>query len=79
MLSYTISYMEILPGGLKERKKEDRIIYALVQLDGTDTHMLVELRNLFEEDVKVGMRICAVWVDEPKGALSDISHFIPVK
>ena len=77
ILSYTISHMDILPGGLKERKKEDRIIYALVQLDGTDTHIFVEVRNSSEQEVKIGMRVRAVWVDEPKGTLGDISHFVP--
>ena len=78
VITYTVSYTDVSPGGLKDLAPEERRIFALIQLDATDTHFLTELKEVSEQEVEVGMRVQAVWVDEPQGHLSDLAYFIPV-
>lgn len=57
------------------------LITATVKLDGADTTFLASIKNVDPQDILtekinlVGMRIRAVWADEPAGQLSDIDHF----
>jgi uncharacterized OB-fold protein len=48
-----------------------------VLLDGVDTHLLSELKGASEDEVRVGMRVRAVWADPTRGALGDLAHFVP--
>lgn len=54
------------------------VIFALVRLDGADTAILHYLENVNHEKVKIGMRVRAVFAEERKGRMQDISHFEPV-
>ena len=47
--------------------------WALIKLDGADTPML----HAVDAPVKTGDRVHAHWVDEPVGAITDISYFSP--
>jgi uncharacterized OB-fold protein len=69
----------VAPGGLRDLAPEERRFFALIQLDAVDTHFLTELKEVSEGEISVGMRVKAVWVDEPQGALSDIAHFVPAE
>ena len=77
VLSYTVAYAGVAPGGLRHLSEEERATYILVLLDDVDTHFLSELKGATEKEVSVGMRVRAVWADETDGALSDLSHFVP--
>gem|GEM_PF-432712 len=79
VITFTVSYTDVSPGGLRELSPEERRIFALVQPDSVDTHLLVELKECGEDEVHVGMRVQAAWVEEPQGVLADLSHYIPVK
>ena len=79
VITYTVTYTDVQPGGLRELSPEERRIFALVQPDSVDTHLLMELKDCREEEVHVGMRVRAVWVDEPQGVLADLSHYEPVR
>ncbi len=61
------------------KDKKVPVIWALVKLDGADTAMLHYLDEVKLEDVKIGMRVKAVFSGERKGTIRDISHFKPVK
>ncbi len=79
VISYTVAYTGVGPGGLRDLEEKERNIFILVRLDYVDTHLLSELRESTEDEVHVGMRVQAVWADETRGALSDLSHFVPVR
>jgi len=78
IITYTVIYTDVSPGGLRELSPEERRIFVLVQLDGVDTHILLELEESSEDEVHVGMRVQASWADEPQGVLADLACFKPV-
>jgi uncharacterized OB-fold protein len=47
--------------------------WALIKLDGADTALL----HAVDGAVKTGDRVHAHWVDDPKGAITDIAYFSP--
>ncbi len=77
VISYTVAYTRVAPGGLVDLSEEERQIFVLVLLDGVDTHLLSELKGASEDEVRVGMRVRAVWADRTRGALGDLTHFVP--
>lgn len=53
------------------------VIYALVKLDGADGSLLHVLGDVNPSEVKVGMRVKAVFAGERTGNILDIEHFAP--
>lgn len=52
-------------------------IYALVRLDGADTDLFHLLGGLSPGDVRIGMRVRAVFRGKRQGNILDIQHFTP--
>lgn len=50
-------------------------ISAMIQLDGADSWFVGAVYGIEAEDFKIGMRVKAVWADEPAGSLTDIERF----
>lgn len=57
--------------------KKPPYVLALIQLDGADTPLAHILECGEIDDARVGMRVRAVFADEPKDNILDISHFEP--
>ena len=55
------------------------LIPVFVKFDGTDSNVGTELLNTDPKDAYVGLRVQAVWVDKPQGALSDLLGVEPIK
>jgi hypothetical protein len=55
------------------------VIFGLIKLDGAGTCMLHVLDEVKPEELKIGMRVVAKFSDKPKGHISDIEYFKPVK
>jgi hypothetical protein len=53
------------------------LAYALIQLDGADTAFIHLLGEVDLQQIKTGMRVEAVFADEPKGNILDIRYFKP--
>lgn len=53
--------------------------YALgiIQLDGADTGICHLLGEVSQEDIRIGMRVQAVFKDQRKGNILDIAYFKP--
>jgi hypothetical protein len=49
--------------------------YGLIKLDGASTHLSHLIRGIPEDQLKVGMRVRAVWAEARKGDLFDILYF----
>ncbi len=53
-------------------------ILALIKVDGADTPFAHIVLGLAPEDVKVGMRVKAVYAAETTNSIRDLDHFEPV-
>lgn len=51
---------------------------GLIQLDGADTALVHYLGGVDPDEVKVGMRVCAVLAEQREGNIWDIRYFKPV-
>jgi len=58
--------------------KKTPYVLALIKLDGADTPFAHVLECGDTANAKIGMKVKAVFADEPKDSLLDISHFEPV-
>lgn len=73
LLTWTTVYLPF-PG----QPTEPPYTYGLIKLDGADTifsHLIKGFKD--EKELKVGMRIQAVWNENRKGDLYDIMYFKP--
>jgi len=72
LISYTIVYQpeDIHP-------VESPFAYGMIQLDGADTSLAHMLGEVDFEDIKIGMRVKAVFKDERVGDIRDIKYFRP--
>ena len=54
------------------------LIPTFVRFDGADANIVTELCNADPKDVFIGMRVKAIWAEEPQGQLSDLVGVEPV-
>ena len=54
------------------------LIPCMVKLDGSDSFVQTMLLNVDPKEVRVGMRVRAVWAKETKGQLSDLEGVEPI-
>lgn len=73
VMSYAVDMADIRGNPLDQVR-----ISAMIKLDGCDTWFTGTIENIDWRDMKIGMRVKCIWVDEPQGKLSDIDHFEPV-
>jgi len=74
--TYTVAHIDLDGNRLKEP-----IIYAMVKIDGTDGGLVHKLGEVEPEDVKISMKVEAVFKEkaERTGSINDIKYFKPVK
>lgn len=60
-------------------KAEVPFIYGIIQLDGADTGMTHFLGEVDHEDLKIGMRVEAVFRKVREGNILDIQYFKPIR
>jgi uncharacterized OB-fold protein len=74
LLTYTIvRYSEPLI-----QPREPPFAYGIIKLDGADTGMVHFLGEVDFDKIKVGMRVKAVFNENPEGNYLDIKYFKPV-
>ena len=54
------------------------VIYGIIQLDGADTGLVHMLGEVDPEQLRVGMRVQAVFSDERVASIMDIKYFKPL-
>jgi len=52
--------------------------YGMIKLDGADNFFMHMVDGIPLDDIRVGMRVKAVWNDEPRGDFYDIEYFKPI-
>ncbi len=57
--------------------KQPPYVLALIQLDGADTPVAHVLECGDVANARIGMRVKAVFAEEPRNNLLDIAHFVP--
>ena len=72
-----IAGIDVIAAGIL--KEGEQIILAIVRFDGASSVLVLPLLNIKPEDVRVGMRVKAVWAEEPKGALADLLGVEPAE
>ena len=71
--NFTVAHVDIREKDLKEPR-----IIGLIRLEGADTCMPGEIKGVAPDKMKTGLKVKAVWADERKGRVKDISHYAPV-
>ena len=73
--TYTIAHLDE-----DGKPSEKPVIYALIKFDGVKGGLIHKLGEVKPENVKVGMRVKAVWKpkEEREGNITDILYFKPV-
>ena len=70
VMSYTVEMADV-----RGNPRDEFLISAMIKLDGADSWFVSTVKGIDWQEFKVGMRVKAVWVDEPAGSLSDIENF----
>jgi hypothetical protein len=76
LVNYTVAHVDHRGNDLSAPK-----ILGMVKLQGggqKSTPIFGEIKGVALDQVKVGMKLAAVWAAEPQGELTDLSHFQPV-
>ena len=74
LLTYTIVHYP-----LPIHPAEPPFAYGIVQLDGADTGLTHLIGEVDGQDLKIGMRVQAVFKEERQGNILDIKYFRPVQ
>ena len=73
LLTYTVNFAPTAA-----QPVESPIIYGIVQLDGATTGFVHMLGEVDLEDLRIGMRMQAVFQPEPKASILAIKYFKPL-
>jgi len=68
----------VLMADMRGNPVDTERVSAQIKLDGADTWLGGTIEGIDWHDVKIGMKVKAVWADNPEGKLSDIDHFEPL-
>jgi len=76
VFTYTVAYINLEGAKLKQPT-----IYAMIKIDDTDGGLIHKLEGVNPEEVKIGMKVEAVFKPKEKreGSINDIKHFKPTK
>jgi uncharacterized OB-fold protein len=73
VLTYSVEY-----GPKPTQPVDPPIVYGIIKLDGADTGLVHILGEVDLEQVRVGMRVQAVFSDERVASIMDIKYFKPL-
>lgn len=72
VVNFTVAHVDV-----KGARRDKPIAIGLVKLDGAYTAMFGQIEGISPDDVKVGLKVKAVWAEQTKGHVKDL-HFEPV-
>jgi uncharacterized OB-fold protein len=58
---------------------EPPLVYGIIQLDGADTGLVHMLGEVEPEQLRIGMRVQAVFKEERVASILDIKYFKPLE
>ncbi len=71
--NYTIGHVKITKGLMEP--VEEPVVLGMIQLDGTNSLLVSEIRGVDPKQVKKGLRVKAVWKESPEGKFDDLAYF----
>ena len=71
--TYTISWVD-----LDGSRLEEPVILALVKFDGVYGGIVHKVEEVSADDVKIGMKVSAVFKEKREGSILDIKYFKPI-
>ena len=74
--NFTITHYKVNDRGVRKVKKPQ--IIGMINIDGSDTHIVYRLLNIEPEDLKIGMKVKIEWEEKTNGAPSDIKGFVKI-
>ncbi|MBU1671223.1 MAG: OB-fold domain-containing protein [Actinobacteria bacterium] len=73
VMSYCIEMADVRGNPMDEHR-----VSAMIKFDGADTWFIGTVHGIDPMDVKIGMKVKAIWKDVTEGNLGDIQRFEPV-
>lgn len=73
IMSYCIEMADVRGNPMEEHR-----VSAMIKFDGADTWFIGTVHGIDPMDVKIGMKVKAIWKDVTEGNLGDIQRFEPV-
>jgi len=74
----TLTTYSIVYGSQPYYPSEPPFIYGVIQLDGADTGLVHLISDVDPQQVRVGMRLRAVFKEKRVGSVLDIKYFKPI-
>lgn len=72
LINFTVAHQKV-----NGARREQPIVIALVMLEGADTAVFGELRGVEPAAVATGLKVKAVFADQPGITVASLSHFAP--
>jgi hypothetical protein len=73
LLTYTVCHQRN-----RVQPMETPLVYGIIQLDGADTGFVHMLGEIEPEQLRIGMRVQAVFKEKRKASILDIKYFKPL-
>jgi len=77
LVNFTVGHVKIETGEVKDAGEP--YIVGMIKLDGADSLITGLVKGVDPKGLKPGIRLKAVFADEPKGTVKDLAHFTPVE
>ena len=71
--NFTIGHVTIEEGEIKDLNQP--VIIGMVRLDNAQSLLTARITGIKPEECKTGIRVQAVWKDQPEGTVKDLDHF----
>jgi len=76
VLTYNTVYYDTRTQAIQPKKPP--FVHAVIQLDGANTGLVHFIDQYHAQDLRIGMKVEAVFKEERTGSILDIDHFRPV-
>jgi len=75
--TFTVGRVKVAAGEIKDA--DEPYVIGMIKLDGADSLLSATVKGIDPDNLKPGIRLKAVFSDEPKGTTADLSYFEPVE
>lgn len=70
VMSYCVELADV-----RGNPREEPQISAMIELDGANSWFVGAVKGIDPDDFHIGIKVKAIWTENPVGSLSDIEHF----
>ncbi len=73
LVHFTVAHVRVEKGEILDLAEP--MIIGLVKLDGADSLLTAKIQGIAPGACRQGLRVMAVWKDQPTGTVHDLDHF----